>query len=240
MTSPARPGAAWQTRGEQILAAAERLLLRHGYGRLTMEDVAREAGIGTGTIYLHWKSKEALFETVLLRELAALWGELARRLEADPSNALLHRLLGHLLRAVKGRPLARALFSRDAGLLGKLAQRSAVLRAQPVARAAGLIAILRELGLVRSDLALEAQAYAFSAIWAGFTLVDPLLNDEDHVALEAQVAALAHTVRRTFEPDRPPDAPALRARVAPALIAFLGEARSAFERQIEARMLTAR
>ncbi len=41
-----------------ILDAIERLLARYGYKKTTMEDVAREAGIGKGTIYLHFPSKE--------------------------------------------------------------------------------------------------------------------------------------------------------------------------------------
>src|SRR5687767_15749874 len=93
--------AARHARAEQILATAGALLLRHGYGRITMEDVARQAGVGTGTLYLHWKTKEALFETVLLRELVVIWAELGQQLEADPNDSLLHRFLGHLLRAVK-------------------------------------------------------------------------------------------------------------------------------------------
>lgn len=235
-------------RGEQILRVAEALLLRHGYQRITMEDVAREAGIGTGTIYLHWKSKEALFETVLLRELVAIWAELSERLEANPSDALLHRFLGHLLRAVKERPLARCLFTRDSNLLGKLAQQRVVLQAQPLARGGELIALLRDLGLMRSDIPLDVQAYTFSAIWAGFTLVDPLLSDDVSVAdakryrasLETQIEALTHVIRQTFEPDTPPDELALQARVVPTLQAFLSQARAAFAQQIEARMLGAR
>jgi AcrR family transcriptional regulator len=41
-----------------ILDAMERLLARYGYKKTTMDDVAREAGIGKGTIYLHFPSKE--------------------------------------------------------------------------------------------------------------------------------------------------------------------------------------
>jgi AcrR family transcriptional regulator len=41
-----------------ILDAMERLLARFGYKKTTMDDVAREAGIGKGTIYLHFPSKE--------------------------------------------------------------------------------------------------------------------------------------------------------------------------------------
>jgi AcrR family transcriptional regulator len=43
---------------EAILDAIERLLARYGYKKTTMDDLAREAGIGKGTIYLHFSSKE--------------------------------------------------------------------------------------------------------------------------------------------------------------------------------------
>jgi AcrR family transcriptional regulator len=43
-----------------ILEAAGRLLERYGYKKMTMEDVAHEAGIGKGTIYLYFRSKEEM------------------------------------------------------------------------------------------------------------------------------------------------------------------------------------
>jgi AcrR family transcriptional regulator len=47
-----------------ILDAAERLLSRYGYDKMTMEDLAREVGVAKGTLYLHFPSKE---EVVLSR-----------------------------------------------------------------------------------------------------------------------------------------------------------------------------
>ena len=41
-----------------ILDATDRLLARFGYRKMTVEDIAAEAGIGKGTIYLHFISKE--------------------------------------------------------------------------------------------------------------------------------------------------------------------------------------
>jgi AcrR family transcriptional regulator len=43
---------------EAILDATDRLLARYGYRKMTVEDIAVEAGIGKGTIYLHFDSKE--------------------------------------------------------------------------------------------------------------------------------------------------------------------------------------
>lgn len=43
---------------ESILDATDRLLARFGYRKMTVDDIALEAGIGKGTIYLHFSSKE--------------------------------------------------------------------------------------------------------------------------------------------------------------------------------------
>jgi len=43
---------------DAILDATDRLLARYGYRKMTVEDIANEAGIGKGTIYLHFSSKE--------------------------------------------------------------------------------------------------------------------------------------------------------------------------------------
>ncbi|MDX6694705.1 MAG: hypothetical protein QOF02_2308 [Blastocatellia bacterium] len=43
---------------EAILDATDRLLARYGYKKMTIDDVAQEVGIGKGTIYLHFSSKE--------------------------------------------------------------------------------------------------------------------------------------------------------------------------------------
>lgn len=43
---------------ESILDATDRLLARFGYRKMTVDDIAVEAGIGKGTIYLHFSSKE--------------------------------------------------------------------------------------------------------------------------------------------------------------------------------------
>ncbi len=52
---------------EIILDAAERLLTRYGYGKMTMSDLAEEARIGVGTTYLHFPGKAEVGLAVVTR-----------------------------------------------------------------------------------------------------------------------------------------------------------------------------
>lgn len=61
---------------DKILDATERLLARYGYAKMTVEDIAREAGIGKGTIYLHFPSKEEVVLSRIDRMVARLVAEL--------------------------------------------------------------------------------------------------------------------------------------------------------------------
>jgi AcrR family transcriptional regulator len=53
-----------------ILDATDRLLARHGYRGMTMEELAREAGVGKGTLYLHFSSKEDVALSSIDRRIA--------------------------------------------------------------------------------------------------------------------------------------------------------------------------
>ena len=68
VAAPDQPAA----RVERVLDSATELLVRWGYQRVTIEDVAKHAGIGKGTVYLHFRTKDALFLTVLLQQLLGI------------------------------------------------------------------------------------------------------------------------------------------------------------------------
>jgi len=61
-TGPVRSAAA----REAILAATARLFQRHGYDHLTIEGIAKEAGVGKQTIYRWWPSRGALIADCLV------------------------------------------------------------------------------------------------------------------------------------------------------------------------------
>src|SRR5687768_2856739 len=59
-----------ESKRKQILEAAMPLFVRHGFSRTTISEIAREAGISHGTIFLYFTSKDELFNAALLEPLA--------------------------------------------------------------------------------------------------------------------------------------------------------------------------
>ena len=66
---------------ERILEEAKTAFTRAG-SDISLEDVARRAGVGTGTLYRHFPTREALLESVYRAEVAKL-AEEERRLSAS-------------------------------------------------------------------------------------------------------------------------------------------------------------
>lgn len=70
----------------RILDAASGLFLHYGFDKTTVSDIARQAGVSKGTIYLHVDSKDHLLEELILRELKTYAEAWLARLEADPQG----------------------------------------------------------------------------------------------------------------------------------------------------------
>ena len=71
---------------DRILDAAERLIGVLGYTKTTMDDVAREAGVGKRTIYVHFPSKEEVILATIDRIVDRLLARL-RDLAGEPVPA---------------------------------------------------------------------------------------------------------------------------------------------------------
>jgi len=50
---------------EAIMDAAGRLFREHGYGAVSMDQIAREAGVSKATVYAHFESKDRLFAAMI-------------------------------------------------------------------------------------------------------------------------------------------------------------------------------
>lgn len=73
MTQAAPPATKRSRRKDQrpaeITAAALTLFARHGFAATRLDDVAREAGVSKGTVFLYFPTKEDLFRAVVRQEL---------------------------------------------------------------------------------------------------------------------------------------------------------------------------
>src|SRR6202012_5656378 len=113
-----RSGVDRQERADRILDTARELLLSWGYRRVTIDDLARRAGVGKGTVYLHWRSREEVFHAVSAREAAEMADAIVGAVRDDPAEVELHRYLRRLFVEGMNRPVLRALYTRDADTLG--------------------------------------------------------------------------------------------------------------------------
>lgn len=65
------------------MVAAKRVFSQKGFGKATMEDIAREAELSPGTLYLYFKNKDELFSSLSLRILQYLQLRLEHVLRSD-------------------------------------------------------------------------------------------------------------------------------------------------------------
>lgn len=61
-----------ERRRQQIMVAAKRVFSGKGFSKATMEDIAQEAELSPGTLYLYFKNKEELYASLSLRILQYL------------------------------------------------------------------------------------------------------------------------------------------------------------------------
>jgi len=89
---PRRPcdEALWASRCEQILEAAARLFAKHGYAKADTQLLAEELGIGKGTIYRYFPSKEEVFLAAADRAMRKLREQIDAGIEGitDPLDRI--------------------------------------------------------------------------------------------------------------------------------------------------------
>ena len=74
----------------RVVQAADELIAAVGYNRITIEDLANRAGIGKGTIYLHFRSKEEIALATVDRVVDFAYQEM-KRIANEPGPAVERR-----------------------------------------------------------------------------------------------------------------------------------------------------
>ena len=145
---------------ECILVEAARAFARFGFKKASIDDIAREAGVGKGTVYLAAESKEDLFYQVLHREMRAWQAECARAIDPRmPADELLAKLLDHATTYLLKRPLVRDLLFGEIGrALPSWRARFDELRGFGRTNVAEVLRIGMRQGIFAEDLEVDAVA----------------------------------------------------------------------------------
>lgn len=193
-------------REERLLDVAATLLVRWGYRKTTIDDVAREAGVGKGTIYLHWKDKNELFRAAIWRASKQTTDIVMQRMADDPEGGLFHRLWAHGMLAILSNPLMAALMRGQTDLFqGLLSSLSPDTVNQLVGNAEEHIVQLQQAGLIRADLSIPTITFLMGSLKIGIIHTSDLMGQLQTPSIEDLTEALSDMMRRWLEPERLPD-----------------------------------
>lgn len=103
-----RPRVALADKRESLLRAATRVFAQRGYFNAQVADIAREAGVAAGTVYLYFRSKDDLLVSIFERTMRAAIDENRAAIQhvTDPVDRLRRIARLHLERIGRDRSLA--------------------------------------------------------------------------------------------------------------------------------------
>jgi AcrR family transcriptional regulator len=138
-------------RNRERLVAAATHVFSSGAQPASLEAVARQAGVGIGTLYRHFPTRDALFEAVYRREVDQL-SDLAEQLahEASPIEALRTWLHANVRLAATKKGMLEA--------LQLVALGSSELKAYSFERMTGALALLLDRGVAAGEVRADVTA----------------------------------------------------------------------------------
>ncbi|MEK8169442.1 TetR/AcrR family transcriptional regulator [Streptomyces sp. M19] len=159
----AKPLRAHALRNREALVTAARAAFTAGEADIRVEEIARRAGVGVGTFYRHFESREAVIEAVYDQRVRDLCDSADQLLETLPPHEALHAFLGKLIEySAASRSMAAAL--RTVMDLGSPV--FAQTRADMTAAIGRLMTAAVATGEIRSDVTPETVFRAMGGVCA--------------------------------------------------------------------------
>jgi AcrR family transcriptional regulator len=198
-----RPKPDYQEREERILDAAIGLILRQGYNKTTLGDVAAEASVSRGVVYLHFKSKDRLFEALLYREVQKYNRIWLDALGTDPDGGTIAGVFRAVLSAVNQLPFISALLKQDRRVFGNYLRKPGNLF-ESIQSAVLWVELLKELQgvrAVRADIQPSVFAHIMTSLALGLILSEGDKNFGNPPPFEDTLETIALMIERTLTPE---------------------------------------
>ncbi len=191
-----------EDRRKQILDAAAELIIRQGYDKTSMVDVAEEVGISRGTVYLYFANKERLFEALILHESTLYVEAWLEYIESNESVASMGAIYRAVLHAVNSRPFMAALMKRDRRIAGSYFRKPNTLfrSLEAVSPWGNLLSTLQEVGTVRQDIDPMVMTHVMELLSYGLVTVDEYKPASASPSFDVTIEAIAQMLDCVLTP----------------------------------------
>ncbi len=172
------PGGARELRADarrnrqRVLRTAQQLFAQEGLG-VSLDEIARRAGVGPGTVHRHFPTKEALYLAVSIDQIEQMVAEAAVLADTDDPTAIFTLLSRMMASGAQNALVKSALAAAEFDLRSAAPEVAAAL----TGHVSGLLDRARWAGIVRPDVTVEEAmalvAGAFAAIHHVGAQTDP-------------------------------------------------------------------
>lgn len=190
-------------RQQQILDAAAAVIIRVGYDKATMSDIAEEAGASRRTVYLYFKGKEELFEALVYREYMQYAQTWLEQIEADPRGGTVGGFYRAIFHSVNTRPLIAAMLRRDRHVVGNYLRKRDNLFAQMNSEVdtLGFFQAMQAAGAIRQDIDAAVILHIVEMLSYGQLTIGDFKPPDQFPPYDAVMEALADLMDRALMPD---------------------------------------
>jgi AcrR family transcriptional regulator len=189
-------------RQHQILDAAAAVIIRLGYDKTTMSDIAVEAGASRRTVYLYFKGKEELFEALLYDEYMRYAQTWLDEIDADPRGGTIGGFYRALFHAVNCHPLIAAMLRRDQRVIGNYLRKRDNIFTQMYSgmNTSSFFLALQAAGAVRQDIDAAVILHIIEMLSYGQLTIGDFKPSAQFPPYDAVMEALADMMDRALMP----------------------------------------
>jgi TetR/AcrR family acrAB operon transcriptional repressor len=192
-------------RQQRILAAASKLFMHFGFDKTTVSDIARDAGVSKGAIYLHFESKDLLLEALIIQELkvyAERWLEL---LEADPHGGTIGGMYKNSLYALSASEFMAAIYKKDGRILGNYLRKpgnffQSFADGKEQSDRFIFVSMMQEAGAMRKDLDPKVVAHIMDILAYGLVSINEVKPEGAIPPVDEVIEGIADLMDRALTP----------------------------------------
>ncbi len=189
-------------RQQEILDAAAVVIIRLGYDKTTMSDIAEEAGASRRTVYMYFKGKEELFEALLYREYMQYAQTWLEQIAADTRGGTIGGFYRATFQAVNRHPLIAALLRHDTRVVGNYLRKRDNLFAQMHSKVntPAFFQALQAAGAIRQDIDATVIVHIVEMLSYGQLTIGDFKPRDQFPPEDAVMEALADIMDRALRP----------------------------------------